>query len=162
MTGVAADALGPASADERFGARQLRSDRRGSDAAGEGQVLFVLGGDGWTDFGPRMCSPSFVREVGTIKVSAENARAAGIVMPKTMAETEEYQVLIMPGDRGRGQQAGGAVTRMSAADGAEGSFGSVHEVAARAAVNVHVHVAGDEITALQVDDSVSGCVPRWS
>ena len=57
----------------------------------------------------------------------------------------------MPGDGGGGQDAGGAVPQVGAADGAEGVLGAIHEIGPGAAVNVQINVARHEIAAGQVD-----------
>ena len=48
--------------------------------------------------------------------------------------------------------ANAGVLSVSAADAAKGILRAVHEICARAAVNVQIDVAGDEITALQVNE----------
>ena len=84
-----------------------------------------------------------VGEVRAVEMSAQNAGAAGAVVHQTTAQIEKDQMLLVAGDGGGRQQAGGTVTGVGAADGAEGVGGAVHEVGAGAAVDVQVHEAGN-------------------
>ncbi len=72
-------------------------------------------------------------------MSAEDGRAAGALRLEATAHVEKGQVLLVPGDGGRRQQARRTVARMGAADRAEGVGGAVHEVGPRPAVDVQVH-----------------------
>jgi hypothetical protein len=80
---------------------------------------------------------------------AEDAGAAGAVLLEAPAELEEHQVLVVPGDRGRGQQARGPMAEMGAADGAKSLGGAVHEIGPGPAVDVEIDVTGDEIPTLR-------------
>ena len=66
----------------------------------------------------------------------------------------------MPGDGGGRQDTGGAVPQVSAADGAEGVFGAIHEVGAGTAVYMQIDVAGHEIAAVEIDGAALDLAAR--
>ena len=93
------------------------------------------------------------REVRPVEVGAEDSGlAVAAVGFHPTAEVEESQVLVVTGDRGRGQQARRPVAGVGAADGAKGVFRPVHEVGAGAAMDVQVHEAGKKVAAVEIDD----------
>ena len=117
-----------------------------------------------------MATTCFGREIGTVEVRPEYAcakfltstqrkqvrhwlalRAREGKLSKISAGIQECQVLLMPRNRRRGQQARRAMPRMGKTDGAKRFLRPIHEIRARAAVDVQIDIARREVAALQVD-----------
>ena len=150
---VDADIQRPAGADERLGAGQLRGDGGAADAVAERQVFEVFFLPGRPHVLAGMTAARLLREVRTVEMRAEDAGAAGAFLLEPLAHAQEGQVLLVLGDRGGGQQAGGAVAGVGQADGPEGLFGAVHEVVPCPAVHVQIDEPWHQVAVGQIDDA---------
>src|SRR5260370_22591265 len=116
MAGVAANAFGTAGADEFFRARQFRSDRRGNDGVGVGEILFEFLANRWTDGRGGVAAAGVETEVGAVEVSAEDACAAGAFVLEKAAGFKEGEMLIVASDGRRRQEACRSVAGRGGAD----------------------------------------------
>jgi hypothetical protein len=81
----------------------------------------------------------------------ENAGTTRVAVFELLARSQESQVLFVACDsRGR-EQARGAVASMGSADGAEGGFGSIHEIRAIATVDMEIDEPRGQKPAFEVD-----------
>src|SRR5262249_36774925 len=104
MPGVACDSVVPALPDKLLRAGQFWRDRGRGDAVGEIEVFPVLARLRCTHRFARMATTRFDCEVRPVKMSTQYPRAAGSAGPERAADFEEREVLVVPGDRGRGQK----------------------------------------------------------
>ena len=101
-----------------------------------------------------MTTACFEAEIGTVEVSAEDATAASPFAFQFAARFEKGNVLLMPGDGGRGEQTGGAMSGVCPADGAKRFRSAVHEVGIIPAVDMQIDEPRRQEPAAQIDDLV--------
>ena len=98
-----------------------------------------------------MTSARLGRKVRPIKMSAQNARASRSVLFEPTTSIQKIKVLLVAGDRGRGQQTGCAVTEVCLANSPKRVIAAVHEIGAGPAMHVQVNEPWREIAVFQLN-----------
>ncbi len=82
---------------------------------------------------------------------AQNTSASRSLLFEPATSIQKIKVLLVAGDRGRGQQTGCAVTEMRLTDSPKGVVAAVHEIGAGPAMHVQVNEPWREIAVIQLN-----------